>query len=384
MAASCVLAANAVPGLGGQGRHLEDAIRALRGHFALSAFVRGRATTSPAGDPVPIAVVPRSRLARGIEAVPWLRRRRDWTVLADDAHFDGYTAARLPRTTLFHGASGQSLHSLRRAHAVGARTVVDSLTVHVEDLDAAFRSACAEFGVRSPLHPRQRERVLREYDEADLIRTMSQRARATFLEKGVPADRVVVTMPPFDIAAFPVARFDHDRFRVCFVGALEPWKGFHHLLAAFSSLAERDAELVLYGGSGSRPVAQYLAQHTGPATRSHVRPMSGYEEVYGSASVLVHPSLTEGFGLVVGEAMASGLPVVVSDRTGAADLVEDGRNGYVVAAGDVGAIRERLAHLAQHPALVREMGAAARETMRAYTPERFRAELVACLSTVLA
>jgi glycosyltransferase involved in cell wall biosynthesis len=80
--------------------------------------------------------------------------------------------------------------------------------------------------------------------------------------------------------------------------------------------------------------------------------------------VLVHPSLSEGFGYVVAEAMASGLPVIVTKNTGSADLVVDGRNGYVVPAGDPQAIRERLAYLVSHPAVVRDMGRAARETMR--------------------
>ena len=63
--------------------------------------------------------------------------------------------------------------------------------------------------------------------------------------------------------------------------------------------------------------------------------------------------------------MASGLPVIVTRNTGAADLIQDGKNGYVVPAGDPDAIRDRLAHLAAHPALLREIGCAARETMAA-------------------
>ena len=89
-----------------------------------------------------------------------------------------------------------------------------------------------------------------------------------------------------------------------------------------------------------------------------------YGEVYGKSTVLVHPSLSEGFGYVVAEAMASGIPVIVSRNAGAADLVVDGENGYVVPARDWEAIRDRLAHLASHPALVEKMGRAARATMR--------------------
>ena len=62
--------------------------------------------------------------------------------------------------------------------------------------------------------------------------------------------------------------------------------------------------------------------------------------------------------------MASGIPVIVTRSTGAADLVVDGQNGYVVPPQDAEAIRDRLAHLAAHPALLRQMGQAARDTMQ--------------------
>ncbi|HSP79372.1 MAG TPA: glycosyltransferase, partial [Myxococcaceae bacterium] len=112
-----------------------------------------------------------------------------------------------------------------------------------------------------------------------------------------------------------------------------------------------------------------------------VRPVEvrqvGYGEVYARTHVLVHPSLADGFSYAVVEAMASGVPVIVTDNTGAADLVEDGVNGYIVPTADPHALRERLEHLHQHPELLPRMGARARETVeRILTPENFRRPLV--------
>ena len=72
------------------------------------------------------------------------------------------------------------------------------------------------------------------------------------------------------------------------------------------------------------------------------------------------------------EALASGIPVIVTRNTGAADLVADGENGYVIPAQDPDAIRDRLAHLATHPALLRKMGQAARASMQARSGEDWR------------
>src|SRR4029079_8151257 len=61
-----------------------------------------------------------------------------------------------------------------------------------------------------------------------------------------------------------------------------------------------------------------------------------------AADCLVLPSRNESFGMVVPEALAAGLPVLVSDRVGASDLVTEGRNGWVVRAGDARALAERM------------------------------------------
>lgn len=369
-----IVSANAAPGVGGQGVCLANTLAALTPEFGVSLFAA--APASGAASIVP----PRSALARAIGRVPLLRRRRDWTVLAADSAFDRWVARRLPAAALFHGATGQSLRSLEAARRAGMPTVLDVVTLHAEDFAAAARRACARFGARSPFHPRLVRRSVAEYGLADLVRVMSGLARDSLVGRGVPADRIVVAPPPFDLAHFKVARFEHDRFRVAYVGTLEPWKGFDVLVDAFMSLGLKDAELKLWGGTTSRVVAHWLARRMArnPAIAARAVDVAafGYERVYGEATVLVHPSWTDGFALVVGEAMACGIPVIVTDRTGAADLVRDGLNGYVVPAGNADAIRDRLAHLAQRPALVREMGAAARATMAAYTMERFRAAWV--------
>jgi glycosyltransferase involved in cell wall biosynthesis len=316
-----------------------------------------------------------------------VRRLRDVGVLLEESGFDDHVARRLPPAPVVHGATGQCLATLRAARRRGSRTVLDVVNMHVDQAWPAITAECARFGVRPLMHPRLKDRIRLEYEAADLIRVMSERARTTMLEHGVPEARVFTAPPHFDLAEFPEARFSHDRFRVSFVGLLEPWKGFHYLVEAFRNLALRDAELVLWGGSSSRPVARYLAEQTSSDSRIRVQAAEtrsyGYERVYGISNVLVHPSLTEGFGFVVAEAMACGIPVVVTDATGAADLVEDGRNGYVVPAADAGAIRERLQHLADHPSLAREMGAAARAAVGALTLERFRAAYVPRLLALL-
>jgi glycosyltransferase involved in cell wall biosynthesis len=208
------------------------------------------------------------------------------------------------------------------------------------------------------------------------------------LERGFSDKQVVVIPPPINIDEFPEARFAESKFRVSFVGLIEPWKGFHYLIDAFNALDLPDSELVLWGGPGTRAVSSYLEEQMARNPAIAVKPVEvrryGYGEVYGKSSVLVQPSLADGFSYVVAEAMASGIPVIVTSSTGASEIVVDGINGYVVPPADSDAIRDRLAHLAAHPALLREMGHAARETARSLTFEKFRQRYVSCLESLAA
>ena len=377
MQPSLILAANAVPGRGGQGLNLQHMIEGLVGHFEVSLFCRG---TSPLA---PGSVVPPSRLGDLIGRVPMVRRLRDWQTLVSERHFDHYVAAHFRPVRLFQGATGQCLASLTEAKARGVRTALDVVNTHIEDFAGHMEQECRRFGVRPPIHPRQKSRILREYEQAEVIRVMSHVARRSFLARGFDPEKVVVATPPMNCEEFPQADFKADRFRISYVGLIEPWKGFQYLVEAFHQLNRRDAELVLWGGTGSRPVSQYLAEQTqrNPAIQMRaveVRQL-GYGEVYAKSSVLVHPSLSDGFGYVVAEAMASGIPVVVTENTGAADLVVDGENGFVVGLRDVEGLRERLLFLANNPGRLQAMGSAARAAARRLTPGAFMQDYLPAL-----
>jgi glycosyltransferase involved in cell wall biosynthesis len=217
--------------------------------------------------------------------------------------------------------------------------------------------------------------MLYEYDQADLVRVMSPAAERTFLERGFPQKKLAVVPPVVDVEAFTAARFRGHSFTVCHVGRLEPLRGFHYLIKAYRAMSRPDTELVLWGGPSSRKVRVYLERQLAADRSIRVHPVSaracGYENVYSSASVFVHPSLADAYGYVVIEAMASGLPVIVTETTGAAELIRDGVNGYVVPPGNYEAIAERLRHLADNPSFLSAMGAAARAAASRLTQQAF-------------
>jgi glycosyltransferase involved in cell wall biosynthesis len=89
------------------------------------------------------------------------------------------------------------------------------------------------------------------------------------------------------------------------------------------------------------------------------------------ADVFVFPSLFEGFALVILEAMAAGLPLITTPNTAGPDLIEHGKEGLIVPAGDANALREAMESLLNDRERARAMGRAAHEKAKEYTWERY-------------
>jgi glycosyltransferase involved in cell wall biosynthesis len=113
-----------------------------------------------------------------------------------------------------------------------------------------------------------------------------------------------------------------------------------------------------------------------------------YEELpayYAHAGAFIHASTTEQWGLVVNEAMASGLPVLVSNRCGcAADLVKEGENGWTFDPTDEEKMVELMLKISEDETLRKEMGLRSREIIEEWGPDRFASEVSAAVEAALA
>lgn len=146
--------------------------------------------------------------------------------------------------------------------------------------------------------------------------------------------------------------------------------------------------IVLLGDGKLRPAVEVLLNKLQLTTAVSMPGFKQYEELpehYGGASAFIHASTTEQWGLVVNEAMASGLPVLVSDRCGCApDLVKDGQNGYVFDPYNVNAIAGAMERLSRLPVEdLRRMGQTSEEIITAWGPARFGEGLLQAASVAL-
>lgn len=216
-------------------------------------------------------------------------------------------------------------------------------------------------------------RVDAELEMADYIVVASEFTRSTLLKHGVKREKIVIIrhgsyLEPIEESA--IVRSERRTLRVLFTGQLGQRKGIKYLLEAVKLLKEEglDISLTLVGhiyGSG-RGLKRYASLYEYvPFVRRHE-----LREIYLRHDVFVFPSLFEGFGLVVLEALACGLPVITTPHIG--DLIVDGENGYVVPIRDVEAIANKLRLFYYNRDLLFKMGHKAVESSRSFTWEEAR------------
>lgn len=155
-----------------------------------------------------------------------------------------------------------------------------------------------------------------------------------------------------------------DAFVVASVGRLVGWKGLRTVIEALAGLPERIHYLVVGEGPEREALEAHAAQR-GLQGRVHFAGRIAHDALPGILSqcdALVQPSIgEEAFGISVVEAMACGLPALVSDQGGLPEIVVDGECGRLLAPGDVEAWRKAMAALAGDAPLASRLGAAARE-----------------------
>jgi glycogen synthase len=212
---------------------------------------------------------------------------------------------------------------------------------------------------------------------ADRVIALTEHERTRLLGLGVPGDRLRVIPNGIDLGEFSGSEprpSSGGTFRILFVGRLyNAQKGIDTLLGAVDALGP-PAELRIVGedwGAGEMIArwARDRAAGIGLKVLGKVARSAVLQE-YRSADVLVLPSRFEPFGIVLLEAMASGIPVVASRVGGIPEIVEDGRTGLLVPPGEPDRLADALRTLRDDPGFARRMGDAGRRRAETFSWDR--------------
>jgi alpha-maltose-1-phosphate synthase len=305
--------------------------------------------------------------------------------LSIDAVFsdlDRRVAARLkelPDCTLVYAYEDGALETFRAAKARNISRVYDlpigywkvAQQIYAEEREREPAWAVTLTGARD-----SEQKLARKDEElrlANRVVVASTFTKETLRAADIAADvRVIPYGAP---AAMPGNGEAHrGNLRVLFVGSLGQRKGLSYLLQAVESLGPR-VELTLLGkktAEGCAPLETAVRKHRWIPSLPH----SDLLRVMQQHDVMVLPSLFEGFGLVILEAMAQRLPVITTAHTAGPDVISDGVDGFIVPIRSAEAIATRLDQLASAPDLLEAMKQAAQEKAKLQRWENYRERLV--------
>ena len=286
----------------------------------------------------------------------------------------------------FWGAAEQSFRAAKRA---GGLCIYNLGGLDIGFMNEVRERERAAFPETKDLYPglgatmEAVDKQAREWSLADLIIVNSQAALESHRGRGLDMSKARAVPLGFPLACA------EDRLtrppgplRVLWAGNFSMMKGAHHFSRALRLMAGTPAMEVRIFGKQLLPDT-YLADLPARVDIHPTVPRSTLMEKYGQADLLVLPTLSDGFGMVVSEAMSQGCAVITTERAGVSQFIEHGRNGLIVPAGDADALAAALEWCAANREALAEMGAEGRRTAMTWQWSDYRAALAATVKEAL-
>lgn len=331
-------------GVGGLGRHLKEIVDALGRREQPTVCVSGSTRTSDSAgarrSPLYRLRIPSETEVLSALAVPVSPGLRTHAFMRE---FDVYAAKRLAAGDHLIAFNGQALTQFRAArHARYESVGLVSANSHLRRVARQHARARRQYPLEGSWAAHLVTRNLAEYARADRIYVASRYTKESFLEEGFLDEALCL----FPFTPDPRYRPSDEpsasgTFDIVYIGSLSVVKGVPLLIDAVKRLERDDIRLRLVGGWGTRGMRRFIQRACVSDDRVSVCPGDPLPHLHG-ASLCVHPSYEDGFGYAPAEALACGVPVIVSEDTGMKDLIDSPRTGLVLPTGDANVLAEAI------------------------------------------
>ncbi|MXN91969.1 glycosyltransferase [Flavobacterium sp. Sd200] len=297
----------------------------------------------------------------------WEVLNKEWEWIARQT-MDKYVASQITHPTVLIALSSSGLICGKKVQELGGKFICDRGSSHIRFQDEVLHEEYKRWGYKfKGVDPRVIDKEEAEYSLADKITIPSEFVRKSFIDKGVPAEKLVKISYGARLERFSkVGEPDKNVFRVIWVGGVSIRKGFMDALKAFQLLKNPTKEFLVIGGMTPEIKQLLVGQDLRNVTFKGLVPNAELPHLYSTSSVFLFPSLEDGYGMVQGEAMACGCPVIASSNTGAQDLIDPGKQGFIVPVRSPELIAGYMQQLSDNPVLREEMSFSAIEKVKSF------------------
>lgn len=278
----------------------------------------------------------------------------------------------------------------QRAKELNKKFILDVSIAHSVSKNKAYEAIALQFPEWSFALEHKSRQLLeieqQEYIHADAIIAASMFTKRTLIENGVNENKIFVNPYGIDSSLFKRKEKFHDAgpLKFIFVGIVDARKGIPLLMNIIKKISPTEAEFSFVGPISSKVEAMVQSYGLPNVHIVGKVPHAELASVFAQYDVFVFPSYFEGFGLVILEAMATGLPVITTTATGGPDCIEHGSEGFIMDCGDEQALYENINFFIKHPNEIKKMGLAARKKAEQFSWDAYGDRYEEIINTVCA
>jgi alpha-maltose-1-phosphate synthase len=251
-----------------------------------------------------------------------------------------------------------------RVHKAGKKFILDQSIAHPRSKEKIYKQLNEKYPEWSEQLKTKKNELIRieeqEHQLADFIVVASTFTKNTLTENNVDASKILVNPYGVDLTQFSQKKYTKSaQINFVFIGSITARKGIPYLLEVWNEIDRSKAVLNMIGPCDEKikklippdPSINYLGKI----------PHSELSSVIAQNDVFLFPSFFEGFGLVILEAMAIGLPVITTPATAGPDVIREGEDGFIVDVFDKRKLIEKINYFIENPDAVEKMGRNARQ-----------------------
>jgi glycosyltransferase involved in cell wall biosynthesis len=280
------------------------------------------------------------------------------------------------------GWSSFSLETLQTKQFRHFLLVRDSedIRLQMELLDEEYKKR----GLSFRKNPRVLEREIEEYALASHILVLSEFAKKSLVEKGVEAKKLIKIPLGVDTARFtPRLEWEpHKKFRALYFGGVSFRKGIPYLLDAIDAFPTDQVELTIIGNIDPE-LRRYFHNRRNPPRILSALPQDILARKIVDYDFFIFPTISDGFGMTLLQAMASGLIPLVTTTCGTAECIEEGKNGFLIEPSNSQSIKEKIEHVITKRNGWGEIRQRAIQTANAYSWEKYGDAVMKAVNGIL-